>query len=253
MNRWGLRWSLGWLAVWACAWGVFAQTNRWDAQFEAGNRQVAEGHYAEGLAAYSQVGTAQRTSAALEYNRGVAHTRLGNEGQARAHWLRAARLQPRNPAIQAALEGSEKPNLPAFAPPSVWSWTDRLTLNEWGVLALIPTWIWGALLIVGRLNPGLGSRLQGYTFGVGLIAVLLVGLLTTAWARRVRLPDAVILASETTVRISPLEEARTAFTLAGGTAVKTRSQRQGWSWVEEPLTRRMGWVRSDQLLPLPLY
>ena len=253
MNRRGIRWALGWLAVWACAWEIAAQTNRWDAQFEAGNRQVAEGHYAEGLTAYSQVGTAQRTSAALEFNRGVAHNRLGNDGQARAHWLRAARLQPRNPVIQTALQGSEKPNLPTLTAPSVWSWTDRLTLNEWGVLALIPTWIWGALLIAGRLNPGLGSRLQGYTLGVGLIAVLLVGLLATAWARRVRLPDAVVLAPETTVRISPLEEARPAFTLAGGTAVKTRSQRQGWSWVEDPLTRRMGWVRSDQLLPLPLY
>ena len=253
MNRRGIRWALGWLGIWAFTWGVVAQTNRWDTQFQAGNRQVAEGHFMEGLTAYSQVGTAQRTSAALEYNRGVVHTRLGNEGQARAHWLRAARLQPRNPAIQVALEGSEKANLPAVAPPSLWSWTDRLTLNEWGVLALIPTWIWGGLLLLGRLKPALSSGLQGYTLGVGLIAVLLVGLLVTAWTRRVRLPDAVTLASETTIRISPLEEARTAFTLAGGTAVKTRSERRGWYWVEEPLTRRMGWVRSEQLLPLPLY
>lgn len=219
--------------------------------FQAANARVAEGDITEGIALYRQLPLTNHSSAALEYNRGVAHARLGEAGQARAHWLVAERLAPRSPAIQTALaRPAGQPDTNPFSSPV--SWTDRLTLNEWGILALVFTWTWGLLLILGRLRPGWVSALQGYTLGAGVLSVVIVGLLVSAWVRRARLPNAVVLRPETSVRVSPLEEARPAFVLAEGTRVKATEDYSGWYRVEDPLTRRFGWVQGDDILSLPL-
>jgi len=233
---------------------IHAQTNAVEVGFQAANAQVAAGKFAEGKAQYSQLPTGEKTSVALEYNRGVAHSRLGEVGQARAHWLLAERLAPRNPAVQNALHRSSGPGTTPAAEPfdSPLSWTDALTLNEWGALALILTWFWGAMLLLGRGKPSFAAALRGYTLGAGLLAVVSVGLLAGAWARRARLPDAIVLRPETLVRVSPLDEARGAFSLAEGVRVRSQAARAGWFLVEDPLTRRFGWVKSEALLRLPL-
>ncbi len=228
-----------------------AQTDPVTAGFQAANARIAEGDITEGLALYRQLPLTNQSSAALEYNRGVAHARLGEAGPARAHWLIAERLAPRSPAIQTALTRTGgQPDTDPFSSPV--SWTDRLTLNEWGILALVFTWTWGFLLILGRLRPGLVSALQGYTLGAGILSVVVVGLLVSAWVRRARLPNAVVLRPETSVRVSPLEEARPAFALAEGSRVQATETYSGWYRVEDPVTRRFGWIEGDDLLRLPL-
>lgn len=247
---------LGWV-FWFCgviSLGSQAQTLSPESQFQSANTQVASGHPTEGLGLYNTIHSAEKTTAALEYNRGVAYSRLGDHGRAYAHWRLAERLDPRHPAIQSALKRSASlPGMPAEdSSESMISWTDRLTLTEWGVLAGILTWSWGALLLIGRWKAQLGTCFRGYTLGLGILAVTCIGLLAGSGYRRTRLPDAILLKAETQVRISPLDEARSGFTLAGGTPVRSTLARPGWYLVEDPSTRRFGWIKSEEILRLPL-
>ncbi|HAB15568.1 MAG TPA: hypothetical protein PLX89_11100 [Verrucomicrobiota bacterium] len=234
--------------------GAAGQTNTLEAQFQAANQLVAQGKFAEGAEAYAKLPVGNRTSMALEYNRGLAHARSGELGRAQAHLLRAERLAPRNAAVQAALS-QVSAKLPAqanntFSGPL--EWTDRLTLNEWGGLALLGVWAWGVLLLLGRWRPALSAPLRGYTIGVGCLAVIITGLTIAAWVRRAHLPDALVLRPDTVVRVSPLEEARPAFSLAEGARVRSSEAPNGWLLVEEPSTRRFGWVKADAIARLPL-
>lgn len=220
--------------------------------FQLGNREVAAGNYTNGLAAYSEVATAPRTSAALEYNRGVAWSRLGEEGRALAHWRMAERLDPRNPLVLAALHRPGGGGVAPTGDDDLLRWTDRLTLDEWGILALAPTWGWGGLLFLRRWKPAVAAALQGYTVGLGVVAVFALGLLGVAASRRSLGPDALTSNPQTPIRISPLDEARKAFELPAGAPLKTRSFREGWYLVADPRNERSGWVRAHHLTRLPL-
>ena len=220
--------------------------------FHQGNRELGSGNYTNSLAWYSKVATPSRTSTALEYNRGVAWTRLGEEGRAQSHWRLAERLSPRNPLVRAALRRPTVPGGVAIDENDMLGWTDRLTLDEWGILAMFPTWCWGGMLFLRRWNPKAAVFLRGYTLGAGMIAVLATGLLVTALLRRSHGPDALTSNPQTLVRISPLDEARPAFELPAGAPLRTRTYREGWYLVEEPRTDRSGWVRASQLTRLPL-
>lgn len=222
--------------------------------FQAANTALAEGRYAESAQLYTNLPTGGRTSAALEYNRGLAYSRLGDAGRARAHWELAHRLDPRHPLIQSAIERATPPGaarLPLNPLPAL-SWTDALTLNEWGTLAGVFVWSWGLLLLLARWRPSLAPGLRGYTLTCGILAVTVTALLAGAWGRRVLQPDAIVLQSETPVRVSPLDEARNAFTLPAGQWVKTRPGRGAWLMVEDPVSRRFGWARADGFLRLPV-
>lgn len=220
--------------------------------FHRGSREVAAGNYTNGLTLYSQVAKAPRTSVALEYNRGVAWARLGEEGRALTHWRLAERLAPRNPLVLAALRRPAAPGGSSSEDSHLLGWTDRLTLNEWGILALVPTWLWGGLLFLRRWKPQSAILLRGYTLVAGMIAIVAIGLLVAAELRRSLGPDALTSNPQTPIRISPLDEARAAFEVPAGTPLKTRTFREGWYLVEDLRTARSGWVRANQLTQLPL-
>lgn len=220
--------------------------------FHRGNRELAAGNYTNGLTWYSQVAKTPSTSVALEYNRGVAWARLGEEGRAQAHWRLAERLGPRNPLVLAALRRPAGSGSLANNDTDLLGWTDRLTLNECGILALAATWFWGGLLFLRRWKPQAAVLLRGYTLCAGLIAMSAVALLVVAGLRRSLGPDALTSSPQTPIRISPLDEARAAFELPAGTPLKTRTLREGWYLVEDPRTARSGWVRASHLTRLPL-
>ena len=173
--------------------------------------------------------------AAHWYNLGNAWYRLGADARAEAAWLRAARLLPRNRAVERASE---------LVPlPDTWSerllWVAPITPDEALATAAV-LWVLGwALLLARRWRPiALGA----------MIAALAVGGYGANALRRYRQPIALTLAAETPLREAPYGTASESRRLREGTAVLIESVRAGWYLVRHSGT--LGWVQPSELLRL---
>lgn len=250
MNRW-VQWILiaGWAAAIACAAdGGGGVTD----QFEAANRLTAEGRFTDGVNAYDAMASTGNTSAALEYNRAQALLKAGQVGAAWAHLQLANRLAPRDTAIRLALD-QLSPRIPGGhdTRANAVRWMGVLTLNEWAGIAMVSAWVFGALLFAHRFAAGWDQRLSTpLRVGGGVFALTTVLLGLALW-NRWHGPDTIVVRPDATVRVSPLDEARTAFSLAEGSGVRRQGTRGEWVMIEEPVSRRFGWIKQVDVQVLP--
>jgi tetratricopeptide (TPR) repeat protein len=219
--------------------------------FNTGNTHLAKGQPAEALAAYGQIAP-EVTSAALEFNRGLAHAQLGQLGQALGRLRRAERLAPRDREVGVALrQVRARVSGPAAVPTALGQTLGRLTLNEWAGLTAVSGWTWFGLLFAARLRPAIRQQVRGYTISFGLMAFGLAAALGLAGWSRSQEPTVIATQANAAVRISPLDEAKIAFTAHDGAEFRLTEQRDGWLRVEEPASGRSGWlsVQSAVLVP----
>ena len=200
-----------------------------DAAFEAANRLLAQGKAAEAAHAYAAVAPATGvTSPALERNWAQACYQSQQPGLALLHLRRAERLAPRDESVRADLTLLHtKLGAPAEATDDLHL-LRTLRLDEWAWLALIAVWLWFAVLFAAKLSPRLRTATSGFGVGTGLVALILCGLLAAAYSEQAHAPDAVVLAADTPVRQSPLDEAKVTFTVAAATELRVRDHKGGW-------------------------
>lgn len=237
---------LAWLT--ALAAGAASPTEH----FNTGNTHLAKGQPAEALAAYGRIAP-EVTSAALEFNRGLAHAQLGQLGQALGRLRRAERLAPRDREIGVALrQVRARVSGPASVSSALDQTLGRLTLNEWAGLAAVSGWAWFGLLFAARLRPALRQQVQGYVVSFGFIALGFALALGLAWWSRGQEASVIAKQANAAVRISPLDEAKVAFTANDGSEFRLTEQRDGWLRVEEPTSGRSGWLSAQSAVVVPL-
>ncbi len=221
--------------------------------FEAGNAFLAKGQAAEALAAYGQIGP-DTTSAALEFNRGLAHAQLGHLGEALVRVRRAERLAPRDRDIRVALKQVRARVSGPTRPAAVLEGNlGLLPLNGWALIAAASCWTWFALLIVRRAGPTIRETVRGYTLAAGIAAGAGATALGLAWWSRMEEPAIVVTQANAAVRISPLAEAKVAFTAIDGAELRLSEERAGWFRVQEPISGRSGWLNATSAARVPLH
>lgn len=194
--------------------------------YEAGALRAAADSFAARAAREPHV-------AAHWYNLGSVWYRLGADASAETAWLRAARLEPRNPLVERAS---------GLVPlPDAWSerllWVAPVTPDE-ALGAAAGLWVLGAVLLLFR-------RWRPIALGA-MIAGLAAGGYGASALRRYSQPVAVTLAGETPLREAPYGSASASRRLREGTAVRIERVRPGWYLVAHAETR--GWVMRDELL-----
>ncbi|HTH48114.1 MAG TPA: hypothetical protein VMB21_11415 [Candidatus Limnocylindria bacterium] len=218
-----------------------------DAAFEAANRLLAQGRAAEAARAYAAISPNGATSAALERNWAQACYQSQQPGPALFHLRRAEQLVPRDESVRADLVLLRRKLGISADPAEELPFLRSLRLDEWAWLALIAVWLWFALLFAAKLSPRLRVAIRGFGVGTGLVALVLCGLLAGAYAEQSQAPDAVVLAGDTPVRQSPLEEAKATFTVPAATELRVRDHKDGWLMVEDAATQRFGWLKATQV------
>lgn len=174
--------------------------------------------------------------AAHWYNLGAAEYRLGRSGEALADWVRARRLAPRDPTIRRALRLLPYPD----AATARALWVPPVTPWELA-LAAAACWLLGWL---GWLVHRQRRRRWHLVLGLALVLAL-AGYGLDLWYRR---PVAVV-ATDTTLYLSPHELAPAVARLATSQAVLVRSVRPGWRLVQVP-QGPLGWLPDDAVVPL---
>lgn len=227
------RWAMGWM-LWALAavWAGRAADNWDDAQ-----RLFSTSRYREAAVVLEREAQASPASAAVWFNLGQARFQAGELGLARVAWERAARLDPRDPEIRAAL-GLARGRAPSDEVPGWSAALGRLTPEEWAVAWLGSALLLGAGLAAGRTGT---SGVRWFQVGTALAHVA-TGLLWLAAMVSLRSgPDAVVVAKDAQLVQSPVPQAKPVRGLPEGTAF--RAGRVFGDWVEVTRDGRgAGWV-----------
>ncbi len=244
------RWFVAFLLACLCV--IETQAASPAGHFESGNAWLAKGQPAEALAAYGQI-SPEVTTASLEFNRGLAHAQLGQLGHAMVHLRRAERLSPRDREISVALrQVRARISGPAPVPSALGPTLGRLTLNEWSGLAGVSWWAWFGLLFAARSGPAARQLVRGYTVSFGVIAIGFTTVLGLAWYHRRQEPCVVATQANAAVRISPLDEAKVAFTANDGAELRLAEEREGWFRIEERASGRSGWLSAKSAAVVPV-
>jgi len=214
----------------------------------------AKGEYAKALALYDSVNTEQN-SAALLFNIGNCHMKLGDVPHAVLYFERASRLQPGAEDIQANLDYARSQvvdrvnELPAFTLGSMW---DRLRggkdVDQWARRSL-----WACLLLFAFATSVVFVRNSTWrrvlVGGAALslfLTVLSVGLASYRVNEITDRSEAIIMLPKVDVLGEPRQGATTVFVLHEGTKVGVLSEQNGWYEVKLS-SGSVGWAPPGTL------
>ena len=116
-----------------------------------------------------------------------------------------------------------------------------LSLNELAVFTAIALWAWFAMLGLVELRPAWKPALSGYTALAGITLIIFGVWLGAATALTAQNKTAVVVVSETAVRLGPLEESQSSFTLRDGAEVQVLASRPGWVRIRTN-NAKSGWL-----------
>lgn len=218
------------------------------AAFEAANRLYEESKYAEAAAAYEKLVAAGPAAPALYFNLGNALFKSSEIGRAIAAYRQAQRLAPRDPDVRANLQfARNQVQGPSLRPTAGQRWLARLSLDEWTLLASSALWLVFLLLTSLQWRPALKPSLRtpviAAVVAAGLLGSGLVAALYQARAGQLT----IVVKPEAVVRLTPIDEAKEAFTVHDGAELRVLDQEGKWLQVSAgPL--RLGWLPRDQVL-----
>jgi hypothetical protein len=176
---------------------------------------------------------AEPAVAAHWYDLGATYYRLGSKGRAAAAWIRARRLDPREPTIGRALRLTP----PADATSARWFWSAPVTPEELLLLGIL-CWIGG--WAGWTLRPRARDR---WTILLVLsAAAVFAGLGLRTWYRK---PIGIAL-DQTTLRLSPHGRAQAVGVLDAGAAARVIRRERGWALVRAADAKE-GWVATEAI------
>ncbi len=223
-----------------------------EALFDEGNRLYRDGDFGGAAERYTAVLEDGYESAALYYNLGNAHFRLGEVAQTVLNYERAARLDPGDEDVRAnlalvnqMLQDRIEP-LPRFWMLSVFDWWMALIPRGWLETAAAACYVVlgvAAVLMVLDRPRGWRAALRRTACAGAVGTVILGGTLVIRETGLGQPEQAVVVAPEARVLNAPSEEGGlTVFTLHEGT--KVRIDRRAGEWAEIVLADgKVGWLR----------
>ncbi len=227
-----------------CSSGGIAQASG----FEDANKLYYEGKFSEAAAAYEKLTHSETASPAVYFNLGNAWFKSGQIGRAIWAYKQAERYTPRDPDLRANLQFARNQTQGPTLKFNGWQRSlERLTLNEWTLLACGSIWILLLLLSAWQLRVTWGRGGRGLLFPTVLVSLVLCGCLAAALYQDLSNQSAVVISPQTIVRNGPLEESKNAFTLHDGSEVRVLDRKENWLLVTTD-PQRTGWLRADQVL-----
>ncbi len=228
------------------------QLNHW---FQAANLAYREGDFHRADSLYQQILKAGYENAALYYNLGNTHYKLGHIGKAIYYYRKALQLNPGDADVQknlrlARLKVVDKIELPPEF--FLLAWWHRLTrnwhyLNYWKLV--LAAW-WVLLLAgMGRLmvkNERIRSALRRLMWISGVVLLMFATVGYAAYHAQVGQKAGVVFSDVITVRSAPESDATELFILHEGSEVLLLDQRGEWVKIQL-LDGKSGWVPREAI------
>ncbi|PIU39758.1 MAG: hypothetical protein COT00_05275 [Candidatus Omnitrophica bacterium CG07_land_8_20_14_0_80_50_8] len=215
--------------------------------FAQANTQYQSGDFKGALTAYEGVLNSAKETAALDYNLGNVHFRLGHRGKALLYYERALRILPRNGDIRWNIELVKSAAVDRLDPvdegltvmwikkfASQWSINEiAMILSGLLILFMLTTF---AFLVFPVLKPvfrGLGALTVFIFLTVSVLFVV-------KWIE-VKDPRVVITDKEVEARYGPSDKETKAFTLHEGAEARVIDESKDWYYAALE-NKSLGWI-----------
>jgi hypothetical protein len=209
------------------------------------------------LELYTQVEEMGVQDATLYFNLGNTFARRGELGRAVAYYLRAQRLDPRDPDISANLdwvrghitdlELSDAP-LPLFIAQFVWL-ARYLTVAEWSLLVLLQMWLVAGLVAWGWYQGRFSDSLRRTGLVAGAVLAVTVVVFAWRWHGQEIARQAVVVAPDVSVLSGPDNSFPVLFKVHDGLTVLVEGRQQGWVRISLG-GESLGWLPEAAVLPV---
>jgi len=214
-------------------------------EFDQANKLYEEGKFRDAAEAYGKILSSGTSSTPLLFNLGNAQFKAGNVGLAIAAYRQAAQLSPRDADLNANLQFARSR---VTGPTLKSNWLHRsinsLTTNEWTLLAIVPAWLWLALLAARQLKPALKGPLRTWIFTAGVASLLTCAALAFVLNHRFNEHTVVVTARDAVARYGPLAESQSAFTAADGAELSLVDTKNDWFQVTDG-SKTFGWLKTN--------
>jgi hypothetical protein len=225
------------------------------ADFEKANRAYIDGKYPEAISAYIKITQQKGFSANVLFNLGNAYYRNGQRGLAILSYERAAQINPRDPDIEANLKlarteaGVPLPverwwrSLLAYFRPIEWAWIASVLLSLFCILMVVRWFQPGAMP-----KPGAAITMNMRVWRLALVLNGLICFLAAAGAAlsMQERQQAVVIAKEGTLLISPYEKSNKIDTLPEGETVNAEKKHDRFIFVRYGKGQG-GWIDEKQI------
>ncbi len=219
------------------------------AGFDAANRLYEQGRFADAAVEYQKLIESGPPAPALYFNLGNAFFKAGAAGRAIAAYRQAQQIAPRDPDVRANLQFVRGQVQGPTRQPGRWErGLQRLTANEWTVLASVALWMWLLLLAAIQLRPAWKSSLRSLVWLSGTATVLLAAGLGAALSVDSN-RTAIVTVRDAAVHNGPLEESPGVLTVHDGAEVQVVDRKDDWFQVS--VADRTGWLKRDQVILVP--
>ena len=209
------------------------------------------------LQLYTQVEEMGVQDPTLYFNLGNTFARRGELGRAVTYYLRAQRLDPRDPDISANLdwvrghitdlELSDAP-LPLFVAQFVWL-ARYLTVAEWSLLVLLLVWLVVGLVAWGWYQGRFSDSLRRTALVAGAVLAITVVVFAWRWHGQEIARQAVVVAPEVSVLSGPDNSFPVLFKVHDGLTVLVEGRQQGWVRISLG-GESLGWLPEAAVLPV---
>ncbi|TDI76908.1 MAG: hypothetical protein E2O84_01810 [Bacteroidetes bacterium] len=221
--------------------------------FDRATRLLNQGAYSEAVLAYDEASRDGLESAALYYNRAIAHYRLEQIGESVLYLRRAESLDPDDLKIRHSLSivSSRIEDHFSELPAPIWTRLQRLLVSLIPVNLLLISGIVLYLVLVAllvvyikRIAENDWLRRARYVCGIAAGFFLFAGFTTSFWPP---FPDeSVVLVDELVLYERPDEQASVSERIHEGLVVTTITKAGDWIFIQLP-NGAQGWTTSDGL------
>jgi len=219
-------------------------------QFDQANKLYEEGKFRDAAESYGKILAAGNNSEPLLFNLGNAQFKAGNLGHAIAAYRRAAQLSPRDTDLNANLQFARgRVTGPTLKPNWLHRSVESLTTNEWTLLAVVPVWLWFALVATQQIRPALKASLRATTITMGIAALLACIALAVALDQRLNEKTVVVTARDAVARFGPFTESQSAFTANNGAEFRLLDAKDDWVQVTDG-GKTFGWLKTNAVVLL---
>lgn len=234
---------------------LFAQDTA--ALFEQGNAAYNGGNYALAVEKYEAILAQKQHSAALYFNLGNTHYRLGNVAESVYYFEQAKKMQPLDKAIRNnadfasnmtldAIEELPQTQLEALQQNILVSFS----LNQWAKIVLCFVWMTFVFFVLYRFSQKIQFKRLFFVLGCVLFLVTIISFaLTQIKQKEEKQIKAVVYNQEIEIWAEPNKRADILFLLHEGTTLEVLSELEGWSKIKLA-NGSEGWVENTAIKTL---